>query len=174
MRSFAVLLLCASSLAALTQVARGHGHHGHGKGGHQCVHGEKIAPLLRERSKVYEGNDFFDVETAEVGTDYSTRNIGRRRELLQADRPFEVHLEYQLDSLAQDKQDFLKEKLMPTAQTVLRDFISAKTPVTGKLLMSRHCNSYWDVEPYLCYRVSDLGTCLDAQHNATYFGAYKE
>ena len=29
MRSFAVLLLCASSLAALTQVARGHGHHGH-------------------------------------------------------------------------------------------------------------------------------------------------
>ncbi|QDZ22697.1 leishmanolysin-like peptidase [Chloropicon primus] len=167
--SLSVLLLCS---------AHEEGHHGHEQHdpehhGHKCVHNKEITPLLREKSKLYETHDFFDVETAEVGTDYARRSRSRRRSLL-SQRPFEVHLDYQLDGLAASKQTFLKEKLIPTAQTILKSYISAKTPVTGKLLLSRHCNSYWDVEPYLCFKVSDLGKCLGAQHKATYFGAYKE
>lgn len=146
--------------------------HKHKKGGHECVHHDKVAPLLRERSKAYESTEtFFQVDTAELG-----QVKAQRRQLLSEtnQRPLKVHLEYQLGSLQQDKKDHIQNSIMPVAVSVLQQYVSAKTPVTGKLLMARQCSSYWDTEPYLCYQVSDIGQCLDATHNSAFFGAYKE
>ena len=187
-------LKALAALVFLASLASAHDHHHHHhdddheqptKGGHACVHNEHIAPVLQKQSERYalnDGMDFLDVATGEIGfggssddDDEELRKLRHRRRLQQTTpRPLEVHLEYQLGSLDQDKQDLLVSKLMPASQAVLRDYIAAKAPVEGRLLIARHCRSYWDAPPYLCYQISPVGACLDAAHNETYFGAYKE
>ncbi len=150
---------------------------------HECVHNNKIAPALEERSKVYQeqADKFFDVLSGDVGAGRGTGGksdkvtaTSRRLQQHSSARPFKVHFDYQIDGLAADKQAFLQSKLLPTAEQVLQASLAAKQPVTGRLLIPRHCKALWDAPPYLCYKVTDVGQCLDATHNTTYFGAYKE
>lgn len=171
------MLLLASALALILGAGFVVGHLDHHHHHHECAH-SKLVPKLKERSDLYLKNDFFDTESAELTNDkeaVSSKTRGSSsRSLLTTPRPFEIHFEYQVDNLPSEKQAYLKEKLMPAASSILKNFISAKSPVTGKLLLARHCRSMWDVAPYLCYQVSDLGKCSGATHNASFFGAYKE
>lgn len=153
-----VLLVCLLSVLSFTLA-------------HECVHGGgEVTHVLEKRAEAYSKGGFF---TDDGELEGSLHPEERRLHQTVSDRPYEIHLEYQLDGLEDQYKSLIQNVLIPETVSEIRGFLSAKVPVDGKLLLSRQCNSFWNTNPPLCYDVYPVSECLVATHNTSYFGAYK-